>query len=117
MKRVLFAVMGDLAKSCWEVLQPHCETVLSLLSQNLNPYSISVCNNATWYVIVASVALLLAAQRLKRFFRSIGIIAMKQGSSMDVSVCAGVVACLSRVLNDVRRLTLCLHSALMLIRV
>ena len=50
MKRVLFAVLGDLAKHCWELLAPHVGHVLPLLLEHFNPNYIAACNNATWAV-------------------------------------------------------------------
>lgn len=50
MKRVLFAVLGDLAKNCWELLAPHVGHVLPLLLEHFNPNYIAACNNATWAV-------------------------------------------------------------------
>eukprot|EP01047_Picozoa_sp_COSAG01_P046281 COSAG01_NODE_4331_length_5128_cov_8.120501_5_plen_722_part_00 len=48
MKRILFAVIGDLCNVCWDQVQPHAATILPLLMQHLNPNYISVCNNAAW---------------------------------------------------------------------
>ncbi len=50
MKRVLFAVLGDLAKNCWPLLAPHVGHVLPLLLEHFNPNYIAACNNATWAV-------------------------------------------------------------------
>jgi transportin-1 len=82
MKRVLFALMGDLTKASWEQLQPQATEVLALMSQHLNPHSVSVCNNATW---------------------AIGLIAMKLGEGMDADMSARVVECLIPMLNQPRR--------------
>lgn len=48
MKRVLFAVLGDLAKHCWALLAPHVAHVLPLLLEHFNPNYVSACNNAVW---------------------------------------------------------------------
>ena len=48
MKRVLFAVLGDLAKNCWALLAPHVAHVLPLLLEHFNPNYIAACNNAVW---------------------------------------------------------------------
>jgi hypothetical protein len=48
MKRVLFAVVGDLAKHCWELLAPHAVHVLPILLEHFNPNYVAACNNATW---------------------------------------------------------------------
>ena len=50
MKRVLFAVLGDLAKNCWALLAPHVGHVLPLLLEHFNPKYTAACNNATWAV-------------------------------------------------------------------
>eukprot|EP00057_Strongylocentrotus_purpuratus_P027566 XP_011682040.1 PREDICTED: transportin-1 [Strongylocentrotus purpuratus] len=45
-----FALLGDLTKACFELVKPCINDFLPILSQNLNPEFISVCNNATWAI-------------------------------------------------------------------
>ena len=45
-----FALVGDLAKCCMAHLKPVLNGYMPLLVQNLNPYFIAVCNNASWAV-------------------------------------------------------------------
>jgi hypothetical protein len=50
MKRVLFAVLGDLAKNCWALLAPHVGHVLPLLLEHFDPNYVAACCNAIWAV-------------------------------------------------------------------
>lgn len=44
-----FALLGDLARSCYHILDPvELNKMMTLLLQNLVPSAVSVCNNATW---------------------------------------------------------------------
>ncbi|PRD25772.1 UNVERIFIED_CONTAM: Tnpo1 [Trichonephila clavipes] len=62
-----FALLGDLTKACFQHVSPCIqinlnfylipEDFLPILSQNLNPDFISVCNNATWAIGEISVKL------------------------------------------------------------
>ena len=45
-----FALLGDLTKACFNLLQPHVGEIMPILSENLVPELISVCNNATWAI-------------------------------------------------------------------
>ncbi|CAK9304599.1 unnamed protein product [Gordionus sp. m RMFG-2023] len=60
-----FALLGDFAKSCFHLVKPNINEIMSILSQNLSPENISVCNNATW---------------------AIGELAMKLGSDMSLYI-------------------------------
>ena len=60
-----FALLGDLTKACFNLLQPHIGDIMPLLADNLVPELISVCNNATW---------------------AIGEIAMKMGSFIHFKI-------------------------------
>ena len=77
MKRVLFAVIGDLAKSCWELLGPHAAQVLPLLLDHFNPSYVAACNNATW---------------------AVGEIVTQIGTGSDLAFLSQVVARLSPIL-------------------
>lgn len=59
-----FALLGDLTKACWPHVQPYIDRYLVIVTQNLEPHHISVCNNACW---------------------AIGEIAMKMGMQLFVS--------------------------------
>uniref|UniRef100_A0A1I8F0A0 Importin N-terminal domain-containing protein n=1 Tax=Wuchereria bancrofti TaxID=6293 RepID=A0A1I8F0A0_WUCBA len=72
-----FALLGDLSKACYHYLQPHINIFLPILAQNLDPDSISVCNNSIW---------------------AIGEIAMKMGESMRPHV-LGLLPALIIVMN------------------
>lgn len=45
-----FALIGDLAKSCYQHLQPLVHGFLPVLAANINPDNISVCNNSIWAI-------------------------------------------------------------------
>uniref|UniRef100_A0A1I7VX50 Transportin-1 n=1 Tax=Loa loa TaxID=7209 RepID=A0A1I7VX50_LOALO len=72
-----FALLGDLSKACYHYLQPHINIFLPILTQNLDPDSISVCNNSIW---------------------AIGEIAMKMGDGMRPHV-LGLLPALIIVMN------------------
>ncbi|XP_014246166.1 transportin-1 isoform X2 [Cimex lectularius] len=52
-----FALLGDLTKACFEHVHPCINDFIPILSQNLNPDLISVCNNATWAIGEISIKL------------------------------------------------------------
>uniref|UniRef100_A0A914ZWH3 Transportin-1 n=2 Tax=Parascaris univalens TaxID=6257 RepID=A0A914ZWH3_PARUN len=62
-----FALLGDLSKACYHHLQPCIHLFMPILTQNLNPELISVCNNSIW---------------------AIGEVAMKMGEGMRQYVAA-----------------------------
>lgn len=43
-----FALLGDLTKSCYNLVQPYVPQFINPLVQNLSYDYLSVCNNATW---------------------------------------------------------------------
>uniref|UniRef100_A0A914VK87 Transportin-1 n=1 Tax=Plectus sambesii TaxID=2011161 RepID=A0A914VK87_9BILA len=45
-----FALLGDLAKACYQHVEPFLQGFMPVLSQNLNPELISVCNNSIWAI-------------------------------------------------------------------
>ena len=45
-----FALLGDLTKACFRHVRKHLNVFLPLLTQNLNPNYVSVCNNAIWAI-------------------------------------------------------------------
>ena len=45
-----FALLGDLTKACFEHIRPALGDFMQVLSMNLNPDYISVCNNAIWAI-------------------------------------------------------------------
>jgi transportin-1 len=45
-----FALLGDLTKACFENIKPVLNDFMQILSLNLNPEYISVCNNAIWAI-------------------------------------------------------------------
>lgn len=45
-----FALLGDLTKACFENIKPVLNDFMQVLSLNLNPEYISVCNNAIWAI-------------------------------------------------------------------
>ncbi len=45
-----FALLGDLTKACFHHVRKHLNFFLPLLTQNLNPQHVSVCNNAIWAI-------------------------------------------------------------------
>ena len=45
-----FALLGDLTKACFQHVRPYIGEFMPVLSRNLNPDLISVCNNATWAI-------------------------------------------------------------------
>jgi transportin-1 len=45
-----FALLGDLTKACWPHVQPYIDRYLVIVTQNLEPLHISVCNNACWAI-------------------------------------------------------------------
>ena len=52
-----FALLGDLTKACYVHVHPCIPEFMPILSGNLNPEYISVCNNATWAAGEISVKL------------------------------------------------------------
>merc|ERR1740131_637718 len=52
-----FALLGDLTKACFPHVHPCIPEFMPILSGNLNPEYISVCNNATWAAGEISVKL------------------------------------------------------------
>jgi hypothetical protein len=54
-----FALLGDLTKACFENIRPVLNDFIHVLSQNLNPEYISVCNNAIW--AIGEIAIQLGA--------------------------------------------------------
>ncbi len=45
-----FALLGDLTKACFRHVRTHLNFFLPLLTQNLDPHHVSVCNNAIWAI-------------------------------------------------------------------
>ena len=45
-----FALLGDLSRACFSHVKPLTGEYMTILSRNLNPCLISVCNNATWAI-------------------------------------------------------------------
>ena len=45
-----FALLGDLTKASYHVLEPRIGEIMPVLAENLVPELISVCNNATWAI-------------------------------------------------------------------
>ncbi|CAF1223085.1 unnamed protein product [Rotaria socialis] len=45
-----FALLGDLTKACFRHVHKHLNFFLPLLTQNLDPHHVSVCNNAIWAI-------------------------------------------------------------------
>jgi len=45
-----FALLGDLTKACFRHVRKHLNFFLPLLTQNLDPQHVSVCNNAIWAI-------------------------------------------------------------------
>ncbi|KAI6648697.1 Transportin-1 [Oopsacas minuta] len=45
-----FALLGDLTRACYQYVEPFAKEFIPLLSKNLNPDLISVCNNSTWAI-------------------------------------------------------------------
>ena len=45
-----FALLGDLTRACFHYVHPFAKDFLPVLSKNLNPELISVCNNSTWAI-------------------------------------------------------------------
>jgi transportin-1 len=45
-----FALLGDLTKACFRHVRKHLNFFLPLLTQNLDPHHVSVCNNAIWAI-------------------------------------------------------------------
>ncbi|KRX99924.1 Transportin-2 [Trichinella pseudospiralis] len=73
-----FALVGDLARTCWPLVEPHVMYFLTVLGRNLEPQQVSVCNNAIW---------------------ALGELAMKMGSSLlphARTLCRPLVAILNR---------------------
>lgn len=56
-KQSSFALLGDLTKACFQHVKPCTPQFMPILGRNLNPDSISVCNNATWAIGEISVKL------------------------------------------------------------
>lgn len=50
-----FALLGDLTKACFHHVRKHLSFFLPLLTQNLDPNHVSVCNNAIWAIGEISV--------------------------------------------------------------
>ncbi|MFH4974294.1 hypothetical protein AB6A40_001003 [Gnathostoma spinigerum] len=45
-----FALLGDLSKACYQHLQPYIPMFMPILTQNLDPELVSVCNNSIWAI-------------------------------------------------------------------
>ncbi|XP_011405788.1 PREDICTED: transportin-1 isoform X2 [Amphimedon queenslandica] len=52
-----FALLGDLTKACFQHVEPCVDNFMKVLSQNLNPEFLSVCNNSTWAIGEVSMKL------------------------------------------------------------
>lgn len=52
-----FALLGDLTKACFHHVKPCVAEFLPIISRNLNPEFISVCNNAAWAIGEISIKL------------------------------------------------------------
>ena len=52
-----FALLGDLAKACFQHVKPAIREMMPILGQSLNPEFISVCNNAAWAIGEISIQL------------------------------------------------------------
>ena len=50
MRQSSFALLGDLTKACFQHVKPRIPEIIPILSQNLNPDFISVCNNSIWSI-------------------------------------------------------------------
>ena len=50
MRQSSFALLGDLTKACFQHVKPCIPDIMPILSQNLNPDYISVCNNSIWSI-------------------------------------------------------------------
>ncbi|CAF0838510.1 unnamed protein product [Adineta ricciae] len=55
-----FALLGDLTKACFRHVQKHLSFFLPILTQNLNPQHVSVCNNAIW--AIGEIAIQIGAE-------------------------------------------------------
>uniref|UniRef100_A0A914S893 Transportin-1 n=1 Tax=Parascaris equorum TaxID=6256 RepID=A0A914S893_PAREQ len=75
-----FALLGDLSKACYHHLQPCIreaeDLFMPILTQNLNPELISVCNNSIW---------------------AIGEVAMKMGEGMPITLGRLGISCSAEV--------------------
>lgn len=45
-----FALLGDLAKSCFHHVHPLVHLFLPIMAGNINPDNVSVCNNSIWAI-------------------------------------------------------------------
>jgi transportin-1 len=45
-----FALLGDLAKTCYPLVQPFVHLLIPVMATNINPDNISVCNNSIWAI-------------------------------------------------------------------
>lgn len=43
-----FALIGDVTKACFHLVQPHLPQIMEALARNLKVEHVSVCNNVTW---------------------------------------------------------------------
>ncbi|CAF0791593.1 unnamed protein product [Adineta steineri] len=55
-----FALLGDLTKACFRHVHKHLTIFLPILTQNLNPNHVSVCNNAIW--AIGEIAIQIGAE-------------------------------------------------------
>jgi len=63
-----FALLGDLTKACFKLVQPHVDQLIPILALNLNPEFISVCNNACW--AIGEIAIVIGPS-MKRFIPAV----------------------------------------------
>lgn len=50
MRQSAFALLGDLAKTCYPLVQPFVHLLIPVMATNINPDNISVCNNSIWAI-------------------------------------------------------------------
>ncbi|EGD72422.1 hypothetical protein PTSG_00441 [Salpingoeca rosetta] len=55
-----FALLGDVSKAAFCLVQPHLDDVFALMAQNMNPAEVAVCNNVVW--CIGEIAMQLKGQ-------------------------------------------------------
>eukprot|EP00301_Raphidiophrys_heterophryoidea_P020992 c5548_g1_i1.p1 GENE.c5548_g1_i1~~c5548_g1_i1.p1 ORF type:complete len:947 (-),score=238.61 c5548_g1_i1:386-3226(-) len=63
------ALLGDLAKASIDQLQTHVPAIMPCIATNLNPYFVSVCNNASW--AMGEISVRVSPEQLTPFVDSI----------------------------------------------
>jgi len=92
-----FALVGDLAKTCSHHFKPYLSDFIGVLTNNLNPEYISVCNNACW--ALGELAVKVGGGEMKPYVVSIlpRLVALMTRPSLNKSLAENTAITLGRL--------------------